>query len=979
MATGELAHVRIDVETRVEIAHPLHDGRVDLSGPLRVAQGNRVVAASDDLFRFARDRASCHLPHARESNAQTRSTTQASAWPKPMHIVAIPYCASRRSSSFSRVAVIRAPVAPSGCPSEIPPPFGLMSSQRYSRPASRANCRTTQAKASFTSMTDMSSQVRPARASALSQACGFPCSIRCGSTPASPNETKRARGSSPRRPAALSPATSTAAAPSQICDEFPAVTFPSGRNAGFSAASASAEVSRRGVSSTPKTTPVCGLVRSMATISPSKRPSSPAAMARRCDSREKASSSSREKPHSSAITSAESPWGTISQRSSSLSERSPPFDPIGTRDIVSTPAETTRSSCPAEIAVAALKFVCMDEPHWRSTVVPHTDSGQPATSGIIRPRFQPCSPICVTQPSWTSSISAGSRSCRATRPFKTCAASSSPRIDASAPFFLPIGERTASMIRASGIHDRVEMPATHTLKLPFAPVDEDDPGAGDQVLDGTRHEHLARISGGRDPCARVDGNPADLVAHQLALACVKPCADLNAERPDAFADRARGPNGTGRPVEAGEEAVAGRVHLPPVVQLEHASNAGVVLVEHLMPATVAELASAFRRAHDVGEQDSGEDAVVVWCRARPRQKLLDLGEQAVLVSCPEQVLVTGKLDEACAGDLRREPAALVNRYIPVAGPGEDERRDANGRKDETRVDLRVHPQECGRCSRARAPPQAGRVPLDQSRILVRRVVREVEAGAPVAFDLRDRLEPLLERRCPRIVNRLNALGECSDEDKRTRALRIRRSEEDGHAAAFRVPEQCGVLRPDCVEDGAHVVHPLLERRQPVGRNPVGHPCPALVEEDQSGERRQALEKARRLRLFPQELDVRDPAGDVDEVERPVADDLVGDVDIATLRVSGLRRHRLPLWLPRRPNESCSSVASGSRRASGSTYARPIPATSSAVSPRPAPTERAARSTPPRARCANRCRPTSVPRSSCASPVRSAAATRRLRG
>src|SRR5467141_1173415 len=89
MATGELAsrrhaaaateleHVRIDVETRVEIAHPLHDGRVDLSGPLRVAQRNRVVAASDDLFRFARNRASCHLPHARESNAQTRSTTQA--------------------------------------------------------------------------------------------------------------------------------------------------------------------------------------------------------------------------------------------------------------------------------------------------------------------------------------------------------------------------------------------------------------------------------------------------------------------------------------------------------------------------------------------------------------------------------------------------------------------------------------------------------------------------------------------------------------------------------------------------------------------------------------------------------------------------------------------------------------------------------------------------------------------------------------
>ena len=64
-----------------------------------------------------------------------------------------------------------------------------------------------------------------------------------------------------------------------------------------------------------------------------------------------------------------------------MSERSPPFEPIGTRDIISTPAETTRSSCPDQIAVAALKFVCMDEPHCRSTVVPATVSGQPATSG----------------------------------------------------------------------------------------------------------------------------------------------------------------------------------------------------------------------------------------------------------------------------------------------------------------------------------------------------------------------------------------------------------------------------------------------------------------------------------------------------------------------------------------------------------------------------------------------------------------------
>ena len=247
--------------------------------------------------------------------------------------------------------------------------------------------------------------------------------------------------------------TSTAAAPSTIWLELPAVTTPSGRNAGWSEASFSADVSRRGASSTANSTAAPAAPTSTGTISFSNLPSSIAAIARRCDSSENASSASRERFHSEASASAEIPCGTICQRSCSLSDRSPPFDPIGTRDIISTPAETTTSSCPAQTAAAALKFVCIDEPHWRSTVVPQTVSGQPATIGAIRPMFQPCSPICVTQPICTSSTSAGSRSWRATRPFSTCAASSSPRVPASDPFRLPIGLRTASTISASLLMD----------------------------------------------------------------------------------------------------------------------------------------------------------------------------------------------------------------------------------------------------------------------------------------------------------------------------------------------------------------------------------------------------------------------------------------------------------------------------------------------------------------------------------------------
>src|SRR5207248_10183244 len=129
----------------------------------------------------------------------------------------------------------------------------------------------------------------------------------------------------------------------------------------------------------------------------------------------------------------------------------PLFDPIGTRDIISTPPATTRSSCPDQTAAAALKFVCIEEPHWRSTVVPATETGQPAVSATLRPMFQACSSTWVTQPHCTSSISAGSTPFRVTSAFTTWAESSSPRMCESVPFLLPIGLRTASTIIALGL------------------------------------------------------------------------------------------------------------------------------------------------------------------------------------------------------------------------------------------------------------------------------------------------------------------------------------------------------------------------------------------------------------------------------------------------------------------------------------------------------------------------------------------------
>ena len=57
------------------------------------------------------------------------------------------------------------------------------------------------------------------------------------------------------------------------------------------------------------------------------------------------------------------------------------------------------------------------------------------------------------------------------------------------------------------------------------------------------------------------------------------------------------------------------------------------------------------------------------------------------------------------------------------------------------------------------------------------------------------------------------------------------------------------------------------------------------------ESREPGQKPRKRRLGPELLEVRHPSHDKDDVERAVADDLVGDVDVAAARVTDLRDGR----------------------------------------------------------------------------------------
>src|SRR2546430_14281981 len=62
----------------------------------------------------------------------------------------------------------------------------------------------------------------------------------------------------------------------------------------------------------------------------------------------------------------------------------------------------------------------------------------------------------------------------------------------------------------------------------------------------------------------------------------------------------------------------------------------------------------------------------------------------------------------------------------------------------------------------------------------------------------------------------------------------------------------------------------------------------LVEQEQARKRGQPVQEVRILRDFPALLDVRNPARNPDQVEGLVADDLVGDADLAAPRITGPR-------------------------------------------------------------------------------------------
>lgn len=147
---------------------------------------------------------------------------------------------------------------------------------------------------------------------------------------------------------------------------------------------------------------------------------------------------------------------------------------------------------------------------------------------------------------------------------------------------------------------------------------------------------------------------------------------------------------------------------------------------------------------------------------------------------------------------------------------------------------------------------------------------------------------LFVRRAPGIVLGLPAgFRDGGIEDERPRPLRVGRREDDREGAAVALCEYHGLLAAGCVQDRPGVVHSAFERWQLVIRDTIREPGSTPVEDDETEGGCQPAEEPRDRGLLPVQVEMGDPAGDVQQIEGAVAQDLVGDVDGAASRVAHL--------------------------------------------------------------------------------------------
>jgi hypothetical protein len=262
----------------------------------------------------------------------------------------------------------------------------------------------------------------------------------------------------------------------------------------------------------------------------------------------------------------------------------------------------------------------------------------------------------------------------------------------------------------------------HALELVHAAVIERDLRARDEVLDRARDEHFACLRLRGDPSTHIYGETRDLLSPDLTLTGVDTAAHFDSKVADRLADGDSTSNRASGAVEGSEEAVARCIELAPPELVEQPANDGVVVLERLAPAPVAEPRRLLGGADDVGEEHRREHSVGLRVADGSCEELFDLRESP-LDAPDEQRGATRDFDPLCE---RNSPGHVLG-IRPHRRSVEDEHRDTDRGEDSSNVDVHCHAM--GRERSAGACPAAQRLAVPLERGLV------VELGRPCVGEL----------------------------------------------------------------------------------------------------------------------------------------------------------------------------------------------------------------------------------------------------
>ena len=253
------------------------------------------------------------------------------------------------------------------------------------------------------------------------------------------------------------------------------------------------------------------------------------------------------------------------------------------------------------------------------------------------------------------------------------------------------------------------------------------------------------------------------------------------------------------------------------------------------------------------------------------------------------MLVACQLDEGGAGNLLRSPACAFNRQM-IAGSMEDEGRHRDRGQHVANVDLLIDSLDLPVRVRACAQPLATREMLGLLLARLGEPFSRLLDRPPTAHVVLQLTIPLGPRPPPGEIGSPLEARERAVYHERGDSTWVCRREQQAHGTALRDADHRRPAGAGRVHHRPYIVDPRL---QVTHSDRVGRSGAALVEDDQSAERRQPLEVAGTRWVVPDQIDMRNRAWDVDDVEGTLSQDLVRDVDIATPRVPGLRYLHAP--------------------------------------------------------------------------------------